>query len=55
MLSTKQTRLRVPRRRSEDLKAAVLDAARKLCFGDGVEGVSARKIAREVGCSATAI
>jgi AcrR family transcriptional regulator len=55
MLSTKQTRLRVPRRRSENLKTAVLDAARKLCFADGVEGVSARKIAREVGCSATAI
>jgi AcrR family transcriptional regulator len=55
MLSTKQTRLRAPRRRSENLKTAVLDAARKLCFADGVEGVSARKIAREVGCSATAI
>jgi AcrR family transcriptional regulator len=33
----------------------VLDAARKLCFADGVDGVSARKIAKEVGCSATAI
>jgi AcrR family transcriptional regulator len=46
---------REPRKRSEKLKTAVLDAARKLCFADGMEGVSARKIAREVGCSATAI
>jgi AcrR family transcriptional regulator len=52
---TKRGILRVPRRRSENLKTAVLDAARKLCFADGVEGVSARKIAKEVGCSATAI
>jgi AcrR family transcriptional regulator len=47
--------LPAPRRRPEKLKAAVLDAARKLCFAEGVDGVSARKIAREVGCSATAI
>jgi AcrR family transcriptional regulator len=46
---------REPRKRTEKLKTAVLDAARKLCFAEGVEGVSARKIAREVGCSATAI
>src|SRR5712692_8044575 len=44
-----------PRKRTEKLKTAVLDAARKLCFAEGVDGVSARKIAREVGCSATAI
>ena len=37
------------------LKAAILDAARTLCFADGVAGISARKIARRVGCSATAI
>jgi len=42
-------------RRSATPKEAVLDAARKLCFAEGVDGVSARKIAREVGCSATAI
>jgi AcrR family transcriptional regulator len=46
---------REPRKRSAKLKTAVLDAARKLCFADGMEGVSARKIAKEVGCSATAI
>jgi len=42
-------------RRNATPKEAVLDAARKLCFAEGVDGVSARKIAREVGCSATAI
>ena len=49
-----------PRRRvgtggAAGLKAAILDAARTLCFADGVAGISARKIARRVGCSATAI
>src|SRR5688572_7345354 len=39
----------------EDLKRAILDAARRLCLSDGIDGVSARKVAREVGCSATAI
>ena len=37
------------------LKPAILDAARTLCFAEGVAGISARKIARRVGCSATAI
>ena len=55
MLSALPGVRRRPKKRSEKLKTAVLDAARKLCFSDGVEGVSARKIAREVGCSATAI
>jgi AcrR family transcriptional regulator len=45
----------VLRRRSTGLKTAVLDAARRLCLVNGVDGVSARKIAKEVGCSATAI
>jgi AcrR family transcriptional regulator len=39
----------------EDLKRAILDAARRLCLSDGIDGVSARKIARAVGCSPTAI
>src|SRR4029453_15377789 len=50
--------VRLVRRRSprkQSLKEAVLEAARKLCFAEGVDGVSARKIAREIGCSATAI
>jgi len=42
-------------RRAEGLKPAILDAARALCFSEGVAGISARKIARQVGCSATAI
>ena len=43
------------KRSTAGLKAAILDAARRLCFTAGVEGISARKIARRVGCSATAI
>jgi len=42
-------------RRKQNLREAILEAARKLCFAEGVDGVSARKIAREIGCSATAI
>jgi AcrR family transcriptional regulator len=41
--------------RTQNLRDAILDAARKLCFAEGVDGVSARKIAREVGCTAPAI
>lgn len=37
------------------MRAAILKAARRLYLAHGVEGMSARKIAREVGCSATAI
>jgi len=43
------------RRRADGLKPAILDAARRLCFSEGVDGISARKIAKQVGCSATAI
>lgn len=43
------------KRSTAGLKPAILDAARRLCFSAGVEGISARKIARRVGCSATAI
>jgi AcrR family transcriptional regulator len=39
----------------EDLKRAILDAARRLCLSEGVGGVSARRIAQAVGCSPTAI
>src|SRR6266849_4925164 len=42
-------------RRSENMRSAILDAARSLCFEGGTDAVSARKIAKEVGCSATAI
>src|SRR3954451_3895242 len=41
--------------RGDGLKRALLDAARRLCFAEGVDGISARKIARDVGCSATAL
>ena len=44
-----------PKRSDGNLKEAILDAARRLCFAEGADGVSARKIARQVGCSATAI
>jgi AcrR family transcriptional regulator len=36
-------------------RAAILKAARRLYVAHGASGVSARKIAREVGCSPTAI
>jgi len=55
MLSMAPKVRRLPKQGTARLKTAVLDAARKLCFSGGVEGISARKIAREVGCSATAI
>jgi AcrR family transcriptional regulator len=48
--------LRRPSRRPrEDRLAAILDAARALCFAHGADGISARKIAARVGCSATTI
>jgi AcrR family transcriptional regulator len=50
-----KTQPQTRRRASEGLKPAILDAARRLCFTEGVEGISARKIAQRVGCSATAI
>jgi len=40
---------------AKNLKTAVLNAARRLCFAHGPDGVTARRIAAEVGCSATAI
>lgn len=43
------------RRGGENLRVAILEATRRLCFAEGVEGVTARGIARAVGCSATAI
>ena len=46
---------RRPSRGAVHLREAILDAARKLCFAEGVDGISARKIAAQVGCSATAI
>ena len=39
----------------KDLRAAILDAARALYLAHGGTGVSARKIAARVGCSATTI
>jgi len=39
----------------KDLRAAILAAARALCFAHGAAGISARKIAARVGCSATTI
>jgi AcrR family transcriptional regulator len=46
-----------PRRgaRTARLEQRILDAARRLYFAHGIEGVSARKIANVVGISATAI
>jgi AcrR family transcriptional regulator len=47
-------RERAPRR-APSARAAILRAARRLYLAHGPDGVSARKIAREVGCSPTAI
>jgi AcrR family transcriptional regulator len=41
--------------RRPSVRAAILRAARRLYFAHGIDGVSARRIAREVGCSPTAI
>jgi AcrR family transcriptional regulator len=43
------------RTRRKDLATAILGAARALCFAHGAEGISARKIAARVGCSAPTI
>lgn len=43
------------KRREGGARAAILDAARSLCFAHGPRGVSARKIAERVGRSPTAI
>lgn len=54
-------RKRIARRKSvakpkpPNVRAAILDAARDLYFAHGADGVSARKIASLVGCSATTI
>lgn len=40
---------------SVGLRERIVAAAGRLCFASGVEAVSARKIAAEIGCSATAI
>lgn len=44
-----------PRRARAERATAILDAARALCFAHGAAGVSARKIAARVGCSATTL
>lgn len=44
-----------PRARTGDLRGAILAAARRLWLRDGPDGLSARKIAAEVGVSATAL
>lgn len=49
------TRTRTGRSRSGDLRSDILAAARRLWLRDGPGGLSARKIAGEVGVSATAL
>ncbi|HEY8202228.1 MAG TPA: TetR/AcrR family transcriptional regulator [Actinomycetota bacterium] len=55
MLTIPESRPRAGQRRPRSVRTAILKAARRLYLAEGVEGVSARKIAREVGCSPTAI
>lgn len=44
-----------PTEETAALRRAILDATRSLLVRDGYNGLSMRKIAREVGCSATSI
>jgi len=44
-----------PPSKPSNVRLAILDAARALYFDHGVDGVSARKVAAAVGCSATTI
>jgi len=55
VLTAKETRTRRPRRGQQPIRAALLKAARRLYLAHGAEGISARRLAREVGCSPTAI
>lgn len=55
MLTSQEGRTRTTERRPRPVRTAILKAARRLYLAEGIEGVSARKIAREVGCSPTAI
>jgi AcrR family transcriptional regulator len=43
------------RDRSGKVRAAILAAARKICFAEGADGVSARRIAKAIGTSPMAI
>ena len=43
------------KRAPAEIRTRILDAARAISFAEGPRGVSARKIAQQVGCSATAI
>lgn len=59
-LRTAQTRKRrttgkSSRQTEGNLRKRLLDAARKLLFSEGPLGITARKVAAEAGCSATAI
>jgi AcrR family transcriptional regulator len=55
MLSSSGARSSKARRRVGGFEASILRAARRLYFAEGMEGVTARRIARSVGCSPTAI
>jgi AcrR family transcriptional regulator len=55
VLTTSESRPGAASRRPRPIRTAILKAARRLYLASGTEGVSARKIAKEVGCSPTAI
>jgi AcrR family transcriptional regulator len=55
MLTAARRRAAAPTPRAGRLKRRILDAARRLYFAHGTDGVSARKIATAVGVSPTAI
>ncbi len=49
------TKRRPARKGTPDIRARILAAAREIALAEGPHGISARKIALRVGCSATAI
>ena len=51
----KRARVGVPRERGKDVRGSILEAARKICFAEGADGVSARKLAKAIGTSPMAI
>ena len=56
MLTKLATAKRRPARKgTADIRARILGAAREIALAEGPHGISARKIAQRVGCSATAI
>jgi AcrR family transcriptional regulator len=55
VLTKRAAGVRAKRASLIDIRTRILDAARAIALAEGPQGISARKIAQRVGCSATAI